>query len=449
MIKNRAALPDMKYANAFSLMEMMVVLLIVAIIAAASAPMITKKALRSASSGGSPILWADTNNATLPSGNLIIGNTTQGTGSSGSPNFRLYVDGTSRLTGNADIGGSGTTTNLFGTTIVGGILRLSDGIIQDVEEKTIIERDNNTINIGSEIPAGTNENDILTINIQGHTKVSGKFHLSDGTIYDSGDNVIIGNTALEQSEGGLSKKITLGDENTLVHIPGGLVVDQGAILGKEKGVTFIRATRDYEDNEAPHDPNEADVQRLCSFEMEGVTLNFGGTMDWIPHKGDAKHGRSYVGGSNASYGTFYSAFSDRRLKNVGEKFTAGLEELKKLNFFHYTFKKDETKRPQVGVIAQDLQEVFPDAVTIGTDGYLRIRWDEMFYAVINAVKQLDEKIAKITEDVKANFDKTAQLEATIAEQQKVIEDLKTQNEIYEKQFEVIEKRLKKLEKKEK
>ena len=149
------------------------------------------------------------------------------------------------------------------------------------------------------------------------------------------------------------------------------------------------------------------------------------------------------------YETIFSSYpkikSDRRLKNVGEKYTAGLAELKKLDFFHYTFKKDEAKRPHVGVIAQDLEQVFPDSVVKGEDGYLRIRWDEMFYAVINAVKELDSRITTITENVKANFDKIAKLEETISEQQKTIEELKAQNEIYEKQFELMEKRLSKVE----
>ena len=50
-----------------------------------------------------------------------------------------------------------------------------------------------------------------------------------------------------------------------------------------------------------------------------------------------------------------------------------IQELKKLDFYHYTFKKDEAKTPMVGVMVQDLQKVFPDAVTKGDDGYLRIR----------------------------------------------------------------------------
>ena len=134
--------------------------------------------------------------------------------------------------------------------------------------------------------------------------------------------------------------------------------------------------------------------------------------------------------------------SDRRLKNVGEKYTAGLDELKKLEFFHYTFKKDENKTPMVGVMAQDLQKVFPDAVTKGDDGYLRIRLEDMFYAVINAVKELDSKIAQIVENVN-------NINSKIEEQQKVIDAQQNRIDELEKQNADFEKRLAKLEKKNK
>ena len=92
-----------------------------------------------------------------------------------------------------------------------------------------------------------------------------------------------------------------------------------------------------------------------------------------------------------------SAPSDRRLKNVGEVFTAGLEEIKKLEVFNFVYKKDSTKTPRVGVMAQDLMKIFPNAVFKGDDGFYRIRMEDMFYALVNAVKELDKKIDLLAE----------------------------------------------------
>ena len=95
------------------------------------------------------------------------------------------------------------------------------------------------------------------------------------------------------------------------------------------------------------------------------------------------------GGTLSTGSEYYT--SDRRLKYVGKESTSGLDKVRQLKVFNYTFKKDTTKTPHVGVIAQDLQKVFPNAVQKGKDGFLTIRMEDMFYAVINAIKELDAK----------------------------------------------------------
>ena len=120
-------------------------------------------------------------------------------------------------------------------------------------------------------------------------------------------------------------------------------------------------------------------------------------------------------------------FSDRRLKNVGKAFTGGLEEIKKLEVFNFTFKKDPDKTPRVGVMAQDLQKIFPNAVFKGDDGFLRIRMEDMFYAVVNAVKELDSKIEAL-------------------KNQEIL-TLKNRVDKLEKENKALEKRLSELEKK--
>ncbi len=113
-----------------------------------------------------------------------------------------------------------------------------------------------------------------------------------------------------------------------------------------------------------------------------------------------------------SYGTGYRR-SDRRLKYVGKASTSGLDKIKQLKVFNYTFKKDEKKTPHVGVIAQDLQKVFPDAVKKGVDGFLTIRFEDMFFAMINAIKELDAKYQAQEKRINALEARIEQLEAQI------------------------------------
>ena len=137
--------------------------------------------------------------------------------------------------------------------------------------------------------------------------------------------------------------------------------------------------------------------------------------------------------------------SDRRLKNVGEVFKGGLAELRKLEVFNYTFKNDKDKTPRVGVMAQDLQKIFPNAVTKGEDGYLRIRMEDMFYAVVNAVKELDNKLTAIAEQLKTIADDMSILKNKDAEYERVITELVEQNKALMKKNAEFEERLAKLE----
>lgn len=98
--------------------------------------------------------------------------------------------------------------------------------------------------------------------------------------------------------------------------------------------------------------------------------------------------------------SYRSTSSDRRLKNIGKEYTSSLDKIRRIKPFNFTFKKDKNKTPHVGVIAQDLQKIFPDAVQKDSNGYLTIRQEDMFYAVINAIKELDAKIMQLIETLK-------------------------------------------------
>ncbi|MBP3820632.1 tail fiber domain-containing protein [bacterium] len=84
--------------------------------------------------------------------------------------------------------------------------------------------------------------------------------------------------------------------------------------------------------------------------------------------------------------------SDFRLKENFIKNNDGLDKILKLKPYNFVFKFDKLKKLQVGVIAQELKNVFPDSVSEDKNGFLKIRWDEMFYALINAVKTLNAKV---------------------------------------------------------
>ena len=111
-------------------------------------------------------------------------------------------------------------------------------------------------------------------------------------------------------------------------------------------------------------------------------------------------------------------YSDSRLKYVGKENKDGLDKIRQIKVFNYTFKKDKTKEPHVGVIAQDLQKIFPNAVKKAADGFLTIRMEDMFYALINAVKRLDIKYQAREKRIKTLKNRISKLEKYIEELEK-------------------------------
>ena len=106
--------------------------------------------------------------------------------------------------------------------------------------------------------------------------------------------------------------------------------------------------------------------------------------------------------------------SDIRLKNIQGEYVAGLNEIRQIKTYNYTYKKDKSKTPRVGVIAQELQKVFPNAVIKEPKGYLTMRDEDLFYAMINSIKQLDKIVKGLVNDVKSLIARVQSAENKIA-----------------------------------
>ena len=212
-----------------------------------------------------------------------------------------------------------------------------------------------------------------------------------------------------------ANQIVLGTPKDTVYIPGNLVVGKDVILNNDDANARVKFRSNVWNGSGANGEILEIWRRECN-----------------------SHNGILVGRGTANYSGnkfIYDTSSDRRLKHVGKEFTAGLDELKKLELFHFTYKKDKENTPHVGVMAQDLQKVFPDAVTKGDDGFLRIRMEDMFYALINSVKQLDAK-----------FDLLAQKQKKIDELESKLDLVVKDNEDLHKELAEIKKLLKKMDK---
>lgn len=132
--------------------------------------------------------------------------------------------------------------------------------------------------------------------------------------------------------------------------------------------------------------------------------------------------RFYVNGA-AGGTTTWSQSSDRRFKKDITPITNALDKIMKINGVGYNWKTDEYKemtfdnRHQLGVIAQDIEAVLPEAVTVDDKGYYSVSYTTIIPVLVEAVKEQQKEI--LLKDKKLQT-----LEQTQKEQQVELENLK-------------------------
>ena len=107
------------------------------------------------------------------------------------------------------------------------------------------------------------------------------------------------------------------------------------------------------------------------------------------------------------------AGSDIRIKSVFYDVPNVLDKIEGISAFYYTLKEDEDKILKIGVSAQAVKEVFPEAVTLitpdGYDAYYGVNYMQLLTAVgINGLKELHAI-------VKSQQSKIEELESRIKE----------------------------------
>ena len=92
--------------------------------------------------------------------------------------------------------------------------------------------------------------------------------------------------------------------------------------------------------------------------------------------------------------------SDARLKDNIQPLGSTLDKLHQIEGKTYAFLKDEEHTPKIGVLAQEVQAVFPELVTEGADGILSVNYQGLVPVLINAINEQDAKIAALEEMVR-------------------------------------------------
>jgi len=105
-----------------------------------------------------------------------------------------------------------------------------------------------------------------------------------------------------------------------------------------------------------------------------------------------------VAGDIAYWNGIYD-ISDARLKENITALTGALPKLEAINGVYFNMKGEMNRGREVGVIAQDVENVLPEAVSEGADGYKRVDYTKLVPLLIEAVKEQQDQIDALEKEV--------------------------------------------------
>jgi hypothetical protein len=107
----------------------------------------------------------------------------------------------------------------------------------------------------------------------------------------------------------------------------------------------------------------------------------------------------------------WNTFSDRRWKKDFEIIPDALKKLNQVNGYFYNWKEGIDTTQQVGVIAQEIEEILPQAVSTDENGYKSVDYSKLTAWLIQVNKEQQAQIKKLKTDKKQTAGRLNALEA--------------------------------------
>jgi hypothetical protein len=128
------------------------------------------------------------------------------------------------------------------------------------------------------------------------------------------------------------------------------------------------------------------------------------------------------GSADKPGGGSWGTYSDGRLKNLNGSYRSGLSQILRINPVRYRYKADNAlgirdRDEHIGVVAQDVQRVIPEAVTENNKGYLLVNNDPIIWSMLNAIKQQEAEIRALKSELRATRQSLQKVQAQVARTQ--------------------------------
>ena len=105
--------------------------------------------------------------------------------------------------------------------------------------------------------------------------------------------------------------------------------------------------------------------------------------------------------------------SDARLKANITSLGGTLAKLLKIDGKSYTMKKDQSEKQKIGLLAQDIQKVFPELV-LESQGIKSVNYQGLVPVIINALKEQDRKMKEQDRKMREQEERLERLERLVA-----------------------------------
>ena len=287
----------------------------------------------------------------------------------------VYVGSTSNEPTEVDMRGQGNVLIGNGTTAtavnIGGDISLNSAGVARIRNGRIIDNDINeaagiAVSKLQNIPAGSiifgDAAEVATVG-----PLSG-----DATINANGE-LVLSNSAVARANLGL-------DQNN-VNITGG-VIGGVTVSGIGSGLTNLNA-----DNMATGTLN---ADRLP--DVTGADVAYGNSAQNNPITSITVDTKGRV--TAASVGTA----SDQRLKRDWTPLTGSLAQLQRIQPYTYFWKEGDDQL-QMGVMAQEVEKVYPDLISTRKDGYKTVNYTGLIPPVLNALQEQQQQIEALQEQL--------------------------------------------------
>jgi hypothetical protein len=130
-------------------------------------------------------------------------------------------------------------------------------------------------------------------------------------------------------------------------------------------------------------------------------------------------------------GGSWGTYSDGRLKILDGNFTSGLDQIQRIHPVRYRYKEGNAmgisdQDEHVGVVAQEVQKVIPEAVTENNKGYLLVNNDPIIWTMLNAIKEQQREIKRQQSLLRAQSAAMKSLQAEVCETRESLRKVKAQ-----------------------